>query len=155
MADYKPAREVKNKAVLDNPPLIVDVLAKILGLHLKKHRMPECMPNQHYDACHWFVSHQEPAHEYRDRVEPIEKEGSIVGWRTPYHDRLSSNLKIFLSMSELQQVYIAANVEAGIPWRGDSILMYSKIIEQHKAMMKNTEAYIGNAKEVLKQMMRV
>ena len=142
------SKKIQGNLSLERPPEIVDVLHDILA---KRKSIPGCMPQRPYDAAHWWIAHQEEPHAVRDVPWPMKKNGETVGWNTPYHDRLSYTLRVFLGLTEPQRVYVIAGIESGVPWRGDSITMHALIWEQHQEMQKDKNGYIENAKKVAKQ----
>lgn len=129
------------------PPLIQDVLAAVI--EKSRMKIPDCMPSQPFDAAHWWIAHQEKPHPSRDIPEVLKKDGQVIGWSTPYHDRLVHTLRKFLSLIEPHQVFLVQNIKAGIPWRGDSIESYAVIVEQHREMKKDPDTYRANAKRIL------
>ncbi len=132
-----------------NPPRIRDVLTAIFA----KHGIPEGFPIDPIAAAKFWLAHQEPADKPRELPRLESFEGRKV-WKTPYHDRVSSTLKIFIGLDRPQQVYVIEHVRKGIPWRGDSMQMYTMIVEQHELMMQDKDAYIGKAKAVVERMMK-
>ena len=146
MSMYDGKKTIVSANINDRPPQIVEEMIKILG---KQRRLPACMPQIKHDAAKWFIAHQEPADEYRDKPERVEtKDGS--GWKTPYIDRLVSNLRIFLNYTETEQYFISEHIAEGIPWRGDSIKFYSMIIDEHRLMQEDKPKYIDRAVRKMK-----
>lgn len=140
----KTQQQSKNK-----PPQVIDALAKqIEKYQAKQTRRPPMMPSNAYAGAKWWLSVMESAHEYRDRVEPISRDGRIVAWKTPHHDRLLYTLNRFYSLSQPVQVWIVENMAKGIPWRGEKQAEYAAIIQIHAAMQKNPEKFKTNARGV-------
>ncbi len=129
----------------NNPPAAVDVLAPMFDGHKSKH-----IPERPFDAAHWWTDHQEPANEYNERLEPITKNGELIGWKTPYHDKLVSTLRIFLTLSEPHKAFVIDNIQSGIPWRGDDIKFYTGVCAEAEKMAQDREGYISNAMSDLK-----
>lgn len=132
------------------PPVTLETLSTFLAGIRRSRKLPQVMPQEPYSAATWWMNHQEkPISTFAEAPEPIhDKDGNLSGWRTPYTDRLIYNLRVFLGMNTKQQAWIVKHIENGIPWRGDSILMYAKIIEHHGEMLKDKDAFISNAKKL-------
>ena len=130
------------------PPEIVETLSKLL---YGKTLTP--LPADPFAAAKAWVNMQEPPHEYRERVEPVyDHEGEIKGFRTPYHDRLSYTLRVFLSLSEANRVYVMDGMQRGIPWRGDAPQSYANIVEETAKMRDNPRGYIQESIKAMKNL---
>ena len=126
------------------PPQTVDVLADIF----KQAKPCDHYPGRPYDAAHWWIEHQQPPNEFTERVEKVVN-GDKVTWRTPYTDRVAGTLRKFLGLSSPQQAYVVAQIEAGIPWRGDDIQSFTGIVAESQKMKQNREGYISKASSIL------
>jgi hypothetical protein len=123
------------------PPDIIDVLSSILIRHKYKPRM---FPTDPRAAASYWINHQEPPHEFTEAVQFVEQ-GDKSFWRTPYHDRLSGTLKIFLSLKSPQQIFVIEHIERGIPWRGDTVEMFNSIVREAQKMQADKDGYIEKA----------
>ena len=123
-------------------PTPEEVLEKILD---KRKYKPKMFPPDSFQAARYWIAHQEQPNDRVDAAVPNKKEGKVIGWHTPYHDRLCVNLKTFFRLKYIHQVYVIEKVEAGIPWRGDHPDMYTQIVRQAELMQKNPEKYIDSA----------
>ncbi len=142
MADgYQSAARPKYESN-SKPPRVVDVLQAILARRRFKSKQ---MPHNDFEAAHWWVRQQEKPDEDSDKPQPIEKEGVIIGWQTPYHDRLASTLRKFLVLSEPQKAYVIEGIESGVPWRGEDIRLYRSIRHEHGVMMQDPARYVAEA----------
>ncbi len=128
-------------------PTPESVLEKILKRRKNK---PKMFPSDPFQAARYWMAHQEQPHDWMDNAVPNTKEGKVIGWHTPYHDRLSVNLRTFFQLKHIHQVYVIENVEAGIAWRGDPADIYIKVVRQANLMLKNKDKYIDNAKQAHK-----
>ncbi len=128
-------------------PTPEEVLEKILK---KRKYKPKMFPGDPFQAARFWMAHQEQPRDYVDNAVPQTKNGKIVGWDTPYHDRLCVNLKIFFRLKHIHQVYVIENVEAGIPWRGDPPDNYIQIVRQTQLMLSDKDKYIESAMKALK-----
>lgn len=116
-------------------------IEEILG---RTDRVPKMFPTDKFQAARFWMAHQEqPEDRDDDAAVPITVNGKIVGWRTPYHDRLCVRLRTFLRLKSIQQVHIIENIDNGVPWRGDSIEFYLQVIKESEIMKKNPKEYIG------------
>ena len=104
------------------PPTPESVLMEILDGNQFK---PSMFPRDNFEAAQFWIDHQEPANKYSERVER-----SKDGWKTPYHDRLALNLKIFLVQTHINKVYILEHCKR-VPWRGDKMDLYKNVVNQH------------------------
>lgn len=127
-------------------PTPESVLEKVLK---KRRHKPKMFPSDSFQAARYWMAHQEQPRDYVDDVVPITKDGKIIGWKTPYHDRLAVNLKIFFRLKHINQVYVIEYVEAGIPWRGDPPDIYIKVVRQAQLMLKDKDKYIESAMQAL------
>lgn len=125
----------------DRPPPAEQRLVE-LYTRWRERRRSAHIPLQPLEAARWWVAHQEPPNDYVEAPErTYNKRGEFSGWRTPYHDRIFNNFQIFLGLPEAAKAFVVEHVEAGIPWRGDSIPLYKWIIEETRSMLKDPEAY--------------
>lgn len=122
------------------PPDIVDILAGFLETWQRQARpWPEGFPAAPKQAAKVFVGLMEPPDRFRDRPSPRHKDGKVIGWSTPYHDRLLLALQKFVAFNSVQQVYIVEHIRAGIPWRGEDGRQYAFIVE-HSQPVKGATA---------------
>lgn len=128
------------------PPDIIDVLSKVMMRHKRK---PQMFPSDPRAAASYWMNHQEPPHEFTEAVQRVEQ-GDKSFWRTPYHDRLTGTLKIFLSLKSPQQIFVIEHIERGIPWRGDSIQMFNSIIVETQKMQAGKDDYIEDALKAMR-----
>ena len=128
-------------------PTPESVLEKVLK---RRNHKPKMFPGDLFQAARYWMAHQEQPRDYVDNAVPNTKDGKIIGWHTPYHDRLCVNLRIFFRLKHIHQVYVIENVEAGIPWRGDPPDNYIKVVRQAQLMAKDKGKYIENAMQALK-----
>lgn len=128
-------------------PTPEEVLEKILK---KRKYKPKMFPGDSFQAARYWMAHQEQPRDYVDNAVPNTKDGKIIGWHTPYHDRLAVNMKIFFRLKHIHQVHVIENVEAGIPWRGDPPDFYIAVVQQAHLMLKNKDKYIEGALQALK-----
>ena len=147
MFDDKP---VKNQSVT-KPPEVMEVLIEIIKKwHDSGKRSAHAARNPHEQA-QWWIRHQEPPQEFLDRPEELfdHKTGRHSGWRTPYHDRLASNLRKFLSLSEIEKAFVVDCIKSGCPYRGNDIPMLKMIRIEHDKMLANPESYKEKAFKIL------
>ena len=146
MAKYRPTEPTIETIT---PPDPVNVLMGVL--QKSNQRKPTMFPAEPRAAAIYWISHQEEADEYNERLVAIKNNQEVTGWKTPYHDRLTSTLKKFLSLKPIHQTFVIEKVESGIPWRGDDIPMFTEIVREHEKMNQDKQPYIDNAFEVLKK----
>ena len=143
MFNAKPqAKEFDNR-----PPDLIDVLSRLM---MRAKHKPRMFPSDPRAAASYWINHQEKACEHTEAVEKITQSDKTC-WKTPYHDRLAGTLKIFLMLKGPQQVFVIEHIDAGIPWRGDSIEMYNSIIVETRKMQGNPEAYIQGAFKAMRE----
>ena len=146
MAKYRPTEPTIETIT---PPDPVNVLMGVL--QKSNQRKPTMFPAEPRAAATYWISHQEEADEYNERLVAIKNNQEVTGWKTPYHDRLASTLKKLHSLKPIEQVCVIEKVESGIPWRGDDMGYFVKICEEAEKMAKDKQPYIDNAFEVLKK----
>lgn len=135
----------------DRPPAAEERLVTMYQ-HWRDRHKSEHIPDKPLDAARWWLTKQEPPVEGLERPErEHNKRGDFTGWRTPYHDRVAGNFRIFLSLSETEKAFIIHHVDQGIPWRGDPMPFYKNIIEQHFEMLKDPEAYKRLGEQIRKE----
>ena len=116
------------------PPRAEAALQEIIRRYTKAgKRIPSVFPHSIHEAALYWMRHQEPESQ-RDRPEWIWKTGSDAGgeWLTPYVDRVVETLHKFLGLPPAQQEFVIQNINAGYPYRGDSIKFYQEVIKQTK-----------------------
>jgi hypothetical protein len=123
------------------PPNLIETLASIIGRARIK---PKMFPTDYRGGAQFWIDRQEPANEYAEKVEKREENGKSF-WTTPYYDRVAGNLKLFLAMTPMEQMFIIDGIESGVPWRGDSIEMYKMITVETQRMLLDRPAYIEEA----------
>lgn len=145
MIDSSEAPPTVNEA----PPTVNEALAKIFkSWYIRRHSSAH-VPTEIYDAVTWWIDFQEPADEDKDRPQKMTNKKGTISWITPYHDRVSYNLRMFLGMSEFQKAFIIDRIRAGIPYRGDDFEFYKMVVKQAEIMVKDPDNYIGHASEIL------
>lgn len=138
----------------DRPPAAEERLVQIYTWWREKHRS-EHIPLQPLEAARWWIDRQEAPNEWAERPErTYDKRGNFSGWRTPYHDRVASNFRLFLALNEPQKAFVLDHIEQGIPWRGDSIERFKLIVAEHFKMMENPEEYLAKAQKIHKEVTR-
>ncbi len=128
----------------ETPVLIepVGVIMDILKHHADKgRRKPKMFPTMLREAAQFWIAHQEPPDDRKEAVREVRSNGTLIGFETPYHDRLARNLKTFLRLSDLYQSLIIDAAERQIYWRGDRMGFFAKVIKQADEMAKDPEAY--------------
>jgi hypothetical protein len=124
----------------------------ILKRHSEKGKSrPKMFPGTVREAAQYWIGHQPPPDDYREGVKKIIKNEELVGYETPYHDRLARTLCRFLVQKHIHQLFIIEAIERGIPWRGDEIGIYTEIVKEADKMLKDPESYIEEAWVKLKQ----
>ena len=148
MFEDAPTDEKKPSA---KPPNPIDVLLPILrGCK----RRPSMFPQDPTTAAKFWIAKQEPPNEFTEAIRQESRKDGSKYFITPYHDRLAANLKTFVQLQHIHQVFVIDAIDRGIPWRGDDIHKFTKTVEQHNEMLKDPEAYIGNASKLLREMRR-
>lgn len=138
----------------DAPPAPTARIVELYRAWLENGNSSEHIPEQPLAAATWWVSMQEPRQSGEQTERTFDKRGNFTGWRTPYHDRISSTWACFLMLTEAQRAYIVHHVDDGIPWRGDPIPLYTSIVEQTHEMRENPDKYLANARAVQKEVTR-
>jgi len=140
----------KKQTADPNPPRAEEVLIKIFK---SSRNRSAHIPHDNLAAANWWMAHQEER-QTADLPHPAkDRDGNITGWITPYHDRLSYNLRKFLKMSEAEKAFIVHHVERGIPWRGDDIEFYKMVVAE-SAKMETDPQYIDKGIERMKKLAR-
>jgi len=120
----------------------IGVLMKILTRHTDKgKRRPKMFPGTVREAAQYWIEHQETPDDYKEGVTKIIKNGELIGYETPYHDRLERTLRKFLTLSPLHQAFVIDSVDKGVPWRGDEIHIYTNIVKEGFKFLADPEAY--------------
>ncbi len=136
--------------VSDRPPRVLDVLAPIFKGHSSKH-----IPISHYDAAEFWIRHQEKSTGWQEKIEKInDMNGNLAGWKTPYHDRVCSTARKFLLLNEIERAFVIDRIEYGVPWRGDEMDFYKMVCKQSVVMLKDPDAYVNNAHDILRYFKR-
>jgi hypothetical protein len=132
MSGYDKPRGDTGPTTRTPPPRAEGALQEVIrgNMNANKHH-PTMMSNSPHDAALFWLRHQEPE-KPSDRPEWIWKSGSDAGgsWNTPHIDRVVETLHKFLGLSSPQQVFVIEKIEAGYPYRGDSIEFYLEVIKQ-------------------------
>ena len=152
MADKGYKRVDQKASEPDRPPTPEEVLEPILKRAKYK---PKLMPADPFQAARWFMGMIE---KHDDFAEPCIRVKPGV-WDTPYHDRLAARLRVFLRLKHIHQLYIYENVQRGIPWRGDPIPDYKRIVDEHDRMLRHKEAgkfedYVTEGFRLMKKALR-
>ncbi len=148
---WEQKRAEKELRDLSKPPSVSDVLCDEIIKWCKNNReLPPMMPSEPREAARWWISHQEESQYYRDHPSPTrnEKTGQITGWITPFHDYLVSTLRKFLDLCESDQNFVNEMIGSGVPWRGDDIDDFKKIVEQHLEMQNDPKSYVANTLKI-------
>jgi len=139
---------------MSDAPVLIEpegVLIKILKRHSETGRhKPKMFPVTVLAAAQYWMSHQEPPDDYKEGVTEIFKNAVLVGYNTPYHDRLARTLKKFLRQNDIFQALIIDAAERKIYWRGDDMDMFAKIIKEADIMAKDPEAYRERHSELIR-----
>jgi hypothetical protein len=130
----------------------IGVLMNILKRHSDKgRRKPKMFPGTVREAAQYWISHQENPDERKEQVTEIKVNGEIVGYETPYHNRLAKTLLRFLSQKEIHQVFIIEAIERGIPWRGDEPDIFVHIVKEGDKFLADPAAYKEKFSPILAQ----
>ena len=139
-----------------SPPVLLEpegVLMRILKIHAEKNRRrPKMFPGTVRDAALFWIAHQEPPNDYTEGVTENWVNEQLVGYNTPYHDRLSYTLRQFLKLSEIYQTAIIEAAQRGIYWRGESMNIFPTIVRESDEMKKDPEAYKQKHSEQIQKM---
>lgn len=124
-------------------------LAQIAGL-VPTERRPAGMPPGPQDAARWLRSHIfEPPQRDEAPKQITCRDGSTI-WRWGYRDRCVVLARAFFALDAAAQSYILAAREDGIPWRGDDLPVFQRIVEEAMRMQEiGADAY---RKEALARM---
>lgn len=142
------------KKDLSIPPKAVDTVANFLRTtKLSKPRMFSSDPRK---AAQYWISLQEQENERTEACTPRKKHDVVIGWNTPYHDRLIHRLKQFMRLKHIHKVFIIDMTAAGLYWRGESIDECIKLLELFEEQKKvfaegGREAYIDNIFQSMKK----
>ena len=130
---YDEPKEGAGSSTKSAPPKLDIELQQVLHRH--KGIRPRMFPSNPFEASDLWVSMQEPPKE-RDRPEWISQSTKVNpnagGWSCPYIDRVRLNLRIFLSLPEEDQNFVAEMIQSGYSWHGDGMDFY-------RAVIKNTD----------------
>lgn len=129
------------------PPKVIDSLTSVIS-QIRGHR-PKMMPRDNIAAAQFWIDHQEPADERRERPEMQTSRDGKPSWKCPYHARLIGSQRQFWAMDNLHQAWIIETIERGIPYRGDTIEQFKQVIEQAELYAKDKPAYIEKALDIL------
>ena len=126
---------------------LFDELSKI-GLD----RLPE-LPQHMPQAIEYWIKFNEPYDVYTEkpRLVPVQGKEDKARWMLPYLDRLVYTLRKFANLtSKDRQIVIAGVIEEKVPWRGDDLDFYLKVVDESLKMRKiGVDAY---RKEAIKKM---
>jgi hypothetical protein len=127
---YKSSSDEDRPFQSNRCPTPEEVIADYLSQ--TKLRVPDGMPSDGFQAARWWMARQAPGDPFSEAATPPPKKGG--DWATPYHDRLVYTLRKFLKLKRVHQVYVIEHIENGVPWRGDDIDFYIKIVEETTVM---------------------
>ena len=113
-------------------------------------RQPKMFPTHPREAAQYWIDHQMPPDDHKERVREIRSNGKLIAYETPYHDRLVFSLRRFLHLKGVYQTYVIEAAERQIWWRGDRMTIFPKIVEQADKMSKDPASYIEKAQAVLR-----
>ena len=131
-------------------PTVHETLTIVLKKWAKCGGRSSVIPKLFSEVVEWWINHQEPAKNNDIPQKYTGKGGEVVGWHTPYHDRLAINLRTFLELAHIHQVHVIEKIEDGIPWRGDGMGMFKEIVKEAELMARDKDPYIHNAFRVMK-----
>jgi len=125
-------KETEQQGFLKKPDTI-HVLSEIMHRWYLKHS-EQCAlpPHPEQAARHWVFLQEKPSSMEAPNI--IAKKGGGSTWNTPYLDRLVNTLNKFLHFGLESQNYIISAHKAGIPWRGDDMDFFKKVVEQTEEM---------------------
>lgn len=134
MADYKKAG--KDKLQQSHKPLAPNPAQVLEQLLIKQKELPFCIPQRPIDAAQWWFKMQKPqGYDEKPQYTQIQC-GEGYSWKTPYIDRLTHNLRMFLRFTTPQQKYIVAAREDDVWWNGDQVKFFEDLVEE-TALMKD------------------
>lgn len=136
----RPTEPPKDESVIKGTPppdalAICMALIAAYALH-NGNRLPAIMPRAPRDAAAWWLAHQEPRHRMEKQRQVPVHGSSAHRWDDSYALRVTQNLRIFLFLPDDDKAFIVSAVRAGIPWRGDRVDFFEKIIEEHEKMLE-------------------
>lgn len=112
--------------------------------------LPAPCPPVYADAARWWIScMSEP--EQPGETRQIAVVGGTLRWECGHALRCRNALLRWLDMPAVQREAIVAIVlEDGIPYRGDSFRDYTEIVEESLRMRDGRDAYIAEARHLLR-----
>lgn len=114
------------------PPVPEEFLVRVYKRWRMKHSS-EHIPKNYLEAAQWWVEHQEPQKSHERPMVGYDSKGN-QHWTTPYISRIVATLRVFLGLSEPEKAFVIQHIEAGVPWRGDSIPFYKEVIKNTDVM---------------------
>jgi hypothetical protein len=148
MPSYQPSAP-ESKGI--ERPDIISTIARILNHHATKgRRKPKMFPSDVNEAARFWVSHQRAPDDYTEAMTEIRKNGELVGYHAPYHDRVVKTLRVFLGLKEIHQVFVIDCIDKGMDYRGEDMVMYTEIAKQFEIMWKDPEKYKADASKHLR-----
>lgn len=119
-------------------------------------RVPRGMPPAPRDAVRWLIRFLLEA---QDRTEAPKQitvgngKDTRTEWRWPYLERCVYISGKFFALSADDQQYVLAAREDGIPWRGDDMDFFRRVVEEHMRMQEiGAEVYRKEALARMKTM---
>lgn len=138
------------------PPVLLEpegVLMRILKVHAEKgRRKPKMFPGTVRDAAMFWIAHQEPPNDLTEPVTENWVNDQLIGYNTPFHDRLSYTLRQFLKLNDLYQTLVIEAAERGIYWRGEGMNIFPTIVRESDEMKKDPEAYKAKHSATIQKM---
>lgn len=144
MSDFQAPQ--KNERTYNTRPPIPDELLVTLYRRWRVKNRSEYIPLDYLQAARWWINHQEPATAEEMPVAGTDSKGNQY-WITPHISRLVASFRAFLEMSESEKVFIVGGIEAGVPYRGDDIKFYKRVVQENKVM--NVEFTAGRREQYI------
>ncbi len=145
----------RREAPTSRPPQVESALAAVLRWYTRKHRLPDCMPQEPGDAVRWWIGMQEQPFENVEKPTQVNVTGKsgAVRWYSPYVERVVGNLvKFIVELNEKDRRYVVAAQQEGIYWRGDPMKFFYKIVEETERLRKmGREAYQAHTQQITKE----
>jgi len=142
MSEYRKPSHSRDEQIDLTCPTPVDTLAQVMAGSSR--RRPKMFPIDNRDAAIFWINHQEKRDDY---AEAATREGAT--WKTPYHDRLTRTLRIFLGLNDLHQAFVIEYTKT-IPWRGDDIDLYQIVVKETQLMAGDPNGYIQKTLKAMK-----
>lgn len=134
--------------------LVQEIQARLSAWREHERPWPAKMPHPLSAAADWWIT-------LMGRPCPFEAPNkvSLVGgghrWDWAYRDRVINCLKVFLAMPPEHQGTVLAGIEDRVPWRGEPIDTYLRIVHEHLHMAEvGREEYIRQARQRAREMLK-